>query len=138
MRHGNDTAAPTGQLQQRGGIQFFRHGQVKADTSAGAQPSSAVDKVGHLVPSPQPLLPSDCPATGAQFAPQCRAISRCRKNFWFQCPPASSKRGATRRCRCEPLLSNRSNRWGRQAAGKAFRSGRTCTARRMARPWVFN
>jgi len=37
------------------------------------------------------------------------------------------KQDIARLCRCEPLLSNQSNKVGRAAAGKAFRSRRTCT-----------
>src|SRR6185295_5440539 len=52
----------------------------------------------------------------AQVAPQLAAEGVCRR-----------RSDAPRLCRHEPLLSNRSNRWGTPSGLKAFRLDRICT-----------
>lgn len=71
---GHAAAAPQRQLQQRSGIQFFRHGQIQADTATGSQPPRGIDSTCHLQCGPLPLDTADCPAACAQRAAQGSAV----------------------------------------------------------------
>ena len=61
-----------------------------------------------------------------------RALSAARSDLRVA-PGAGESGSATRMCRCEPLLSNQSNKWDELLQVRLSARRRTCTALRASR-----
>ena len=92
-----DGAAPmAGKLDEGCCVELGRKGEVYGDAPAGMQMEVTLDVAGDEL--------------GRALALDGRYIAAARSERSAKCYPIVQE-GVTRMCRCEPLLSNQSNKW---------------------------
>jgi hypothetical protein len=101
-----------GKLNEGRRIELGRKGEIYGNAPAGTQMEVTLDVAGDELGRAGALDGRHVAASRPESLAECCAVvGWARFDHEIKDPKPSKKRGVTRMCRCEPLLSNQSNKW---------------------------